>query len=280
MRRARTLLLVDLSYQTYRACAGYPNLMSAEREPTGGLFGFMTLLAKTINDTEADHVVICQDRRPYRRSELYPQYKMLRKDNEDKELKEKVNAALVQVLGMCKVVGLPVLGVDGFESDDIVGHFVHTQRGRFGTIYAASNDSDLYQLFWCPWFKVYRKSGMENVMDAVALKRETGLEPAQFVLAAALMGTHNDVEGIKGVGIKTACKAVRDGGMLRMYREQHRELIERNERLVRLPYEGFPRETALPSMGKFRVRDLYRYCARYDINVTGQMINAFEKVAP
>lgn len=277
MRPDRVLLLVDLSYQTYRATAGYPNLMSGTREPTGGLYGFMAMVAKIILDIEATDIVICQDRRPYKRSALYPQYKQLRKETEDKELKDKVNAALLQILGMCEVVGLPVLGVDGFESDDIVGHFVHTHRGRFRTIYAASNDSDLFQLFWCPWFKVYRKD-IGSVMDAVALKRDTGLEPAQFALAAALMGTHNDVEGIPRVGIKTACKAVRDGGMLRMYREQHREMIDRNLRLIQLPYEGFPRHLALPSAGHFNARKLFRYCARYDINVTGQMVEAFERV--
>lgn len=278
MRRdERVLLCVDLSFQTYRAAAVNSKLTNAYGEFTGGLYGFLVSLAAAIRETAATRVVICRDVRPYLRSEEYPEYKMIRKKAMDEDLKKQVDDSLLQILAACDVIGLPVLGVKGFEADDITAHFVHTHRGRFRHIYAASNDSDLFQLFWCPWFHVYHKT-IDTVMDGQRLQEKYGLTPNEFMLSTALMGTHNDIEGIPRVGEVTARKAVKDPGLLRTYRERHNALIERNLRLIRLPHLDFPRDLALPSMGSFRTRDLYRFCARYDIEVTATMLDSFEQV--
>lgn len=279
MSSSRTLLAVDLSYQAYRAASTRSNLTNAEGVFTGGLYGFLVSLAAVIRDTEATHVVICRDMRPYRRSLEYPEYKMLRKKTQDHDLKKLADLSMDQILEVCRVIGLPIVGVDGFESDDIIAHFVHTQRGRFNTIYAASNDSDLFQLFWCQWFKVYRKD-KTDIMDYWKLAEVTGLTPDQFMLSSALRGTHNDIAGIAGVGEKTALKAVKDPQLMRMYRERHANLIDRNLRLIRLPHADFPRAVGLPPRGKFDNRSLYRFCARYDIEVTNNMLNSFEAVCP
>ena len=276
----RVLLAVDLSYQTYRAASVNAHLTSGDGEFTGGLYGFMVTLAKAIRDTEATHVLVCEDRKPYRRSLLYPEYKLLRRKTQDLDLKARVDAAKLQILGVLDCIGIPVVGVDGFEADDIIAHTVHLQRHRFKEIFAASNDSDLYRLFQCPWFKVYRKD-INDVMDFRKLKEQTGLSPEEFSLASALMGTHNDIEGIKGVGEKTAYRAVKDLTQLRMYRERHSDLIERNLRLIKIPYEGFPGDLQLPpAHHHFDRRKLIRYCSKYDINVTGAMTDSFEAVCP
>lgn len=275
----RVLLCVDLSFQTYRAAATRQNLTNAEGVFTGGLYGFLVTLAAIIRETRATHVVVCRDVRPYRRSLEYPEYKMLRKKAQDPVLKEQVDLSMKQVLAACEVIGLPVLGIPGFEFDDIAAHFATHLRNRFTTIYAASNDSDLFQLFWSPNFRVYHKD-MASVMDLEHLRKTTGLDPDEFMLASALQGTHNDIAGIEGVGEKTAYKAVKDPGVLRKYRERHADLIDRNLRLIRLPHADFPREVELPKARTFYHRDLYRFCAQYDIEVTINMINSFEQVCP
>jgi DNA polymerase-1 len=274
----KVLLAVDLSFQTYRAVATHQNLSSADNVFTGGLYGFLVSLASTIRDTKATRVVVCCDTKPYKRSAEYPDYKQLRKSSADPKLKEQVLVSLEQIKRLLHVVGIPVVAEPGFESDDLIAHFVHTHRGRFNTIFAASNDSDLYQLFWCPWFRVYRKD-LSSVMDRTRLLAETGLLPYQFMLASALQGTHNDIEGIPRVGPATAAKAVKDPGILRTYTERYGALIERNLRLIRLPHKDFPRQTPLPSVASFDLRALYRFCARYDIEVTSTMLNSFEQVS-
>lgn len=278
MRPKRVLLAIDLSYQTYRAASSHPTLKSLEEVFTGGVFGFMVSMAKTIRECGATHVVVTEDVKPYKRSELYPEYKQLRKESADPELRDKYLASIPLVKEMLAVVGIPTMAVPGFESDDCIGHIVSQQRHRYEMIYAASNDSDLYQLFYCAWFKVWRKDA-ESVMDYWRLLKETGLEPEEFMTATALTGTHNDIAGIDRVGPKTAYKAVLNPGLLRPYYERHGDMIRRNLKLIKLPHPDFPRDMPIPKRTRsFDPRSLYRWCGRYDITTTQSMVTAFEQV--
>lgn len=274
----RVLLAIDLSYQTYRAASVHSKLTSLEGTFTGGVFGFMVSMAKTIRECGATHVVVTLDSKPYKRSEVYPEYKQLRKDASDPELRERYLASVPLVLEMLEVVGIPTMAVPGFESDDCIGHIVAQHRHRYKEIFAASNDSDLYQLFTCPWFRVWRKDG-DSVIDYWRLKEETGLTPEQFMLATALRGTHNDIAGIPKVGEKTSYKAVLDLSLYRSYHQRHKALIERNLSLIKLPHSEFPRDTRIPGRTRsFDARSLYRWCGKYDITTTQSMVTAFEQV--
>lgn len=271
-----TLLAVDLSYQSYRASAAHPTLSSGDTF-TGGLYGFLVALASAIRATGARSVVVCQDRKPYRRSLTYPEYKQLRKKTQDEELVKRHKLSMSLILEMLDVVGLPAWGIDGYESDDLVAHCVRSPGAQVDEVVAASNDSDLYQLFDDPSFKVYRKDG--DIMNGVRLWKETGLSPSQFMLATALMGTHNDIAGIPRVGEKTAIKAVLDPALMRTYRASHGELIERNLSLIKLPHPDFPTRARIPSRGRrFELRAFYRWCAQYDIEATAPMISALEQL--
>lgn len=274
---SRVLLVVDLSYQVYRASAAHKNL-SCGRIFTGGLFGFLTTLAKQIRETRATHLVIGQDMKPYKRSELYPDYKMLRKKNADEELVALFKEALPMVLDLAHLLELPVMAVPGFEFDDCVAGLVQVYSSRFDMIYAASNDSDLNQLLWCDNFRVLR----QDLKDAIGAKElaagPLGLTPAEVVPWLALQGTHNDVAGIPGVGPVTALKVIRSPSLMRTYREKHAALIERNTALIRLPHAEFPRAKLPPRPGFFNVRDLYRFCGRYDVTVTQSMLDSLLQV--
>ena len=275
----RFLLCVDLSYQVYRASAAHPMLTCRDMF-TGGLYGFLMTLAKTIRETHATHIVFCQDQKPYLRSRDYPEYKQLRKKNVDDELLKRHKESMGYVLKLLGELGLPVWGLPGFESDDLIAHAVKKYRHRFTRICAATNDSDLFQWLWVPNFYVYTKDAT-NVIAEDDLLRTTGLTPAEFMLATALQGTHNDIAGIPNVGPKTATKAVKDASLLRKYRESHGDVIDRNLALIQLPHPEFPGITSLPEYrGGFNQRDFVRALSFYDIDVTMSMINAFEQLEP
>jgi hypothetical protein len=104
------------------------------------------------------------------------------------------------------------------------------------------------------------------------------ITPEQHMLMTALMGSHNDVEGIHRVGEKTALQIVTTPARLRTYREKYAELIERNLALIKLPHADFPYSECIPVHDEFKPRDLYRSLGRYDIDVTGSMVNAFEQL--
>jgi len=273
----RTLLAVDLSYQVYRATAAHP-MLTSRRTFTGGLFGFMATFAKMVRETRATDVVFCQDRKPYLRSLIYPEYKQIRKKNKDDELLKMFNQSMVLVLEILGVAGFEPWGVPGFESDDLIAHCAHKYRGRFDHIYAGSNDSDLFQLLVYPNVSIYSKS-ITDCTTRASLLEKSGLTPHQFMVLTALTGTHNDIAGIAGVGPITAKKAVMDPALMRIQRDKHAELIDRNLKLIKLPHDDFPWSEPLPIyQGIYNARDLYRSLGFYDIDVTNSMANAFEQI--
>lgn len=275
---SRTLLASDLSYQSYRATAVHRTLTSRGIF-TGGLYGFLVSMAKQVKDSDATDYVVCLDLPPYKRSAEYPEYKQLRRKRSDDDLHELHMQSKELILELIDVLGVPVLGVPGFESDDCIAHLVRTYRHRFDSIYAASNDSDLFQLFDNRNFKCMTGSG--GFVDWRLLDAPPwSCTPEEFKLALAMEGTHNDVVGIPQVGPVTAMRAVREPAIMRKYREQWGDLIDRNLRLIELPHRDFPAAIRLPrrSGRGFDPRLLYRWCARFDIEVRQSMVTAFEKV--
>ena len=273
----RILLAVDQSYQSYRASAAHAELSSAGVF-TGGLYGFMVSLAKLIRETRATDLVICQDRKPYKRSEEFPDYKNFRKAKADDKLLELHQQTMELLPDFFHAIGAPVVGIPGFESDDCIAALARDYRGRFTTIYAASNDSDLFQLFRYPNFRVVKKDA-DSIVGPDYLEK-LGITPDEFVLMSALQGTHNDLPGIPGIGEKTALKAIKDPGHLRRLQDGHGALIERNQRLIRLPHPAMPRIRIARPAESFDPRRLYRFSARYDIEATRAMLDSFNQVNP
>ena len=274
---ARTLLAVDLSYQIYRASAAHPMLTSG-RHFTGGLYGFMTTVAKMIRETDATDVVFCADVKPYLRSQLYPEYKQLRKKRADDELLKMFKSSYLLVTDLLQEWGHPIWGLPGFESDDLIAHAATQYRHRYKAIYAASNDSDLFQLLWIPNFFIYTKD-VATIHSGHSLRVAHGCTPAEFMLSTALQGTHNDVAGIPKVGPVTALKAIKDPVLMRTLREKHASIIDRNLKLIKLPHDQFPRDATIPKViGIFDQRLMIRTLGRYDIDVTQSMLQSFEQI--
>lgn len=270
--KPRVLLLVDASYQIYRAAAAHPELSCAATGVfTGGIYGFMATLAKTIRETGATDCVAGLDSKPYLRSREYPQYKQVRKKAADPELKRLYDESEPHVHAFLRLIGVPLWSAPGFEFDDLAGAAVRWHRGRYDRIVAATNDDDLYQLFDCPTFSFYNSTGEVRAMPH-------DCTPAEFMLIKAMQGTHNDVEGIAGIGPVKAMQALRDPAKMRRLREDHGAVIDRNLGLMRLPHPLMPRVRVPGPTGRFSQRDLYRWCAGFDIDTTMSMVNAFDQL--
>ncbi|MNK65500.1 DNA polymerase I, thermostable [compost metagenome] len=273
----RVLLLVDLSYQTYRAAAANRHLTSEGRF-TGGLYGFMMALGKAARETGATRAAFCRDTKPYVRSRQYPEYKQIRKKAADPELRELMLESEEYVLAALERLGHAPLAEPGFESDDIIADLSLSERHRFDEIYAMSNDSDLFQLLWVPNLALYNE-GIKKCARGASLTCPEGkpITPADYMLATALMGTHNDIAGIPQVGKTRAFAAVRDAAKLRKMRADNAEIVERNLALIKLPHDEFP-GARLPPPPAFRAQDLYAEMGRYDIETTAAMVAAFEAI--
>lgn len=277
--RRDTLLTVDFSYQVYRATCANPNLTS-DGVFTGGLYGFFMFLGKAVRETNATRMAICLDTKPYRRSITYPQYKQVRKARQDPETRERYEVSKRLVLEVLFAVGAPVYALEGFEADDFMAGIALRYRHRMERMYAATNDSDPWQLLWMDNFAIY-KTDIEHLITAKTLMRDHGLTPHQYMLATALQGTHNDVEGIPGVGEKTAISTVKDASKLRALRGKWAEVIDRNIDLIRLPHADLPASACVldAPAHRFNPRDLYRALSVYDMDTTEWMVRAFEQTS-
>ncbi|HEX2837202.1 MAG TPA: 5'-3' exonuclease H3TH domain-containing protein, partial [Phycisphaerales bacterium] len=229
-----TLYLIDGYAQFFRAYHAIRTPMTSPvtKEPTNMTFGFVGMLLKLLKAEGRNlnragrptHLAVVLDVSGDRgtfRSQLYPEYKATRK-----EPPEDLFPQVDRCVAMLKEVGVPVLGAEGFEADDVIAALVKQYRAgqKDVAIRIISKDKDLKQL-------------LEGTQDAPSddapitdpviifdihtdapftahtLKAETGLTPPQVVDMLTLMGdTVDNVPGVPGVGEKTAAQLIRDYG--------------------------------------------------------------------
>lgn len=269
------LLLIDYYNLMYRNLYALEQLSFGGRK-TGAIYGFISMTAKYILRFKPTNVVVCMDKKPYARSELYPQYKMDRKALADPDTVQYANTVLSLAF---KTLGIPVVGISGLEADDIIAHLTQKYSDTFDII-IASNDSDLLQVL------------ESNVIILGAKDKEwtlksfneayPGIKPYHWPLVTAMVGSHNGVPGIKGIGIKTAMKLLTSKTLpeLMEHLAAHKEDMLRNVNLARLPlkakYYPQPLDVELPAMDEYNSSAFYELLKITGISFTSDMELAFE----
>ena len=221
-----TLYLIDGYAQFFRAYHAIRTPMTSPvtQEPTNLTFGFVGMLLKLLRgegehlqgDGAPTHVAVALDVSGDRgtfRSELYPEYKANR-DAPPEDLKPQVE----RCLDLLKAIGVPVIGAEGFEADDVIAALATTYSAAHPDLRVriVSKDKDLKQLLGggAPGTEMY-DIHTEGLITAETLKEETGLEPSQIVDMLALMGdTVDNVPGVPGIGPKTAAQLIGEFGTL------------------------------------------------------------------
>lgn len=287
--RGERILAVDLSNQVYKAVHGFRALSSGQVF-TGGLYGFLRMVSRAALVTGANRIVVCADRKPYKRSMVYPEYKMLRRTAQDPDIVADAKMSQGLVSQALAALRIPVWEAPGYEADDLAGALVRKHHHRFDRIISMSGDSDLWQLLDVPNYAVFAGAKMgargkgkapPDVIHTPQSFSEDmgGMTAAQYVEYLALQGTHNDVAGIHGIGPAKARAAVLSGGAsgpAHALYEANRAVIERNKALIVLPMPEFPaHEFPLPPREDLDIRALVRYCDQFEIDVTSDMEEAF-----
>ncbi len=221
-----TLYLIDGYAQFFRAYHAIRTPMSSPvtKEPTNMTFGFVGMLLKLLRgegaamggapDYLAVAIDVSGDKETFR-SEIYPEYKAHRPDPPS-DLFPQVE----RCLAILRALGVPVVGVEGFEADDAIATVVDRLRREHPElrIRIVSKDKDLKQLLEgsgeserVALFDVHH----DALIDEQSLRDATGLAPAQVVDFLALMGDNVDnVPGVPGVGEKTAAQLISQFGSL------------------------------------------------------------------
>ncbi|GJQ29867.1 MAG: DNA polymerase I [Phycisphaerae bacterium] len=225
-----TLYLIDAYAQFFRAYHAIRTPMTSPvtKEPTNMTFGFVGMLLKLLKAQEPglkragtpDYVAVALDVSGDRgtfRSQIYPDYKAHRPPPP-----EDLAPQVERCLALLKEIGVPIVGAEGFEADDVIASLVTQLRAKHPDLRVRmiSKDKDLKQLFDgspvteggvgdIALFDVHT----DTAYDQASLHAETGILPTQVVDMLTLMGDSVDnVPGVDGVGEKTAAALIKEWG--------------------------------------------------------------------
>lgn len=263
-----TVLVIDTSYLFYRLIWSMPDL-GDEDQLTHITFGFVKDILSLAKQFNTKHFVFCFDSKSSKRRELFPEYKIKRKDKAKERTPDEVKKFRdgFRQLNELRDAVLPNLGFknifkdEGFEADDIASDIVMNYDDC--KFVAVSNDEDWWQLLsFCSMYEMKNKT-LYTENDFV---KEWGIQPYQWVDVKSWGGCKTDeVPGIDGVGPKTVCKYLL--GQLKSTSKKYQDIVseegkkiyERNLPLVKLPLEG-TKEFEIDFTEKFKLSDFVGLC--------------------
>lgn len=217
----RPLLAVDAPSLYFRAFHGVPTTAASTPDgaPVNAVRGFLDMLATVIRTRRPGRVVCALDAdwRPAWRVRLLPSYKTHRLAADGgEEVPDLLVPQVPQIIEVLTAVGIPAVGVAGYEADDVLGTLAATEPGPVEVV---SGDRDLFQLVddAAGVRLLYCGRGVANleVCDEAAVRARFGVPAAAYVDFAVLRGDPSDgLPGVPGVGDKTAARLVnRYGGV-------------------------------------------------------------------
>jgi DNA polymerase I len=213
-QRERLFLLdgMGLVYRAFYSFGGKP-LVNSRGENTSAVFGFVNYLNKILDEHLPDYIAVVFDTAtPTFRHLAYAEYKATRS-----KMPEDLAACLPILKDVVKAYHIPVIEVDGFEADDIIGTLARRAEKEDVETYMVTSDKDFMQLV-SPIVKIYRpgKAGNDDeVLDDKAVLEKFGVPPDQVIDVLGLMGDQSDnVPGVPGIGEKTAIPLVQKYGTI------------------------------------------------------------------
>ena len=209
------LFLLDayaLIYRSYYAFIKNPRINSKGLN-TSAIMGFLNTLQEVLTKEQPTHIGVAFDPHgPTFRSEAYPAYKAQREATP-----EDIRQSVPIIKDLLKAWNIPILQVDGYEADDVIGTLA-TKAGEQGVeTYMLTPDKDYGQLVRHNVF-IYRPrhGGGYEVMGPEQVKEKYAIPSTEAVIdLLALMGDSADnFPGCPGVGEKTAVKLINEFGSI------------------------------------------------------------------
>jgi DNA polymerase-1 len=196
----------SLIYQVFHAL---PEMTGPHGQPVGAVYGFARDVLYLLEEKRPDYL-FCAFDLPGKtfRHELYDEYKIQRPPMPDDLIPQ-----IDSIRRLIEALGVPALGCESFEADDVMATVARIADERGGTCYLVTGDKDCRQL-------ISDRVMLYNIrkdqrFDRRALKTDWGIEPEQVVDFQALVGDSVDnVPGVPLIGPKLAGQLLNQYGTL------------------------------------------------------------------
>ncbi|MCD8131601.1 MAG: DNA polymerase I [Lachnospiraceae bacterium] len=225
------LLLIDGMSILHRAFYGVPLLTNAEGLHTNGVYGFLNIMFKILEEEQPDYLAVAFDvKAPTFRHLLYKEYKGTRKEMPT-ELAEQIPV----MKEMLSAMGIEMCEKPGLEADDILGTLANAAERDGHQVTLVSGDRDLLQIA-SDTIKILipkTKQGRTEVEAYYAKDVEAayGVTPKVFIDLKALMGDASDnIPGVPKVGQVTASQLLGQFGTLDNLYAHVNEVSKKNVR--------------------------------------------------
>ncbi len=208
----KKLFLLDalaLVFRAYYALIRNPRVTSKGRN-TNAQFGFTNTLIDLINNQKPTHMAVCFDTSaPTERHTDFTDYKANRQ-----EAPEDLRAALPDIKKIIEGFNIPVIGIDGYEADDVIGTLSKQAEQAGYEVFMVTPDKDYGQLV-SENIKIYKppyQGGNFEILGPKEVCEKWDIaEVSQVIDILGLMGDAVDnIPGIPGVGEKTAAKLLKE----------------------------------------------------------------------
>ena len=209
------LFLLDGMALVYRAHFAFIRnpITNSQGVNTSAIYGFTNTLLTIIEKEAPTHLAVAFDTSaPTARHILYPEYKAQRE-----AMPEELAAAIPEVKKVCAAFKIPVLVIDGFEADDIIGTVARRAEEAGGIeTFMVTPDKDFAQLVaphTAMWKPGRQGSDHEVLTYEKILENWEISDPKQVIDILGLWGDASDnIPGVPGIGEKTAKKLVAQYG--------------------------------------------------------------------
>ena len=218
------LFLIDayaLIYRSYYAFINNPRINSKGLN-TSAVMGFCNTLNEVLTKEHPSHIGVAFDHGLTFRNEAFPQYKAQRE-----ETPEDIKRSVPIIKDILTAYHIPVLQVDGFEADDVIGTLA-LKAGQQGVdTYMLTPDKDYAQLVRSNvhMYRPRHGGGYETMGPDEVNQKYNISSPLQVIDLLALMGDSADnFPGCPGVGEKTASKLINEFGTVEQLLENTAQL--------------------------------------------------------
>jgi 5'-3' exonuclease len=208
-------MVLDSASMYFRAFFGVPEVLAPDGTPVNAVRGFLDFISRLVGDYRPSHLVCAWDNdwRPRWRVDLIPSYKAHRVaaaipgPRPDIEVvPDPLEVQVPVILEVLHAVGLSVVGVDGYEADDVIGSLAVQSTMPVDVV---TGDRDLFQLVddahHVRVLYIARGVGNHERVTRDWVRAKYDIEPRQYADFATLRGDTSDgLPGVAGVGEKTA----------------------------------------------------------------------------